>query len=660
MQNRVIVLKSILVLFFVAALFAAVTDFAEGRYITASWIAFAGVLSVIGAYWRSPYYVFASFAFWAAALMRLYFFEPAPLGFVPVFNARFFLFLLAAVFLSAAYVMQKNNPLGKYMAGFACAAMITIIIGSLKENYNFVMDRHYRNLGYSYVLTFYAALFFAWGLIRKQKLLRISGIVLAALVVLKLYLHDIWTMSRLVKIIAGFSLGIAMVTLSIIYQKFHDRIFPKKGPASPALILAAAVSLILIYAGTRTDAAAAETFRSSNWHYYKNITGSGAARTEGGTFPVYGRFFLDNDMIRYGSGIDYRVTLNGRPLPHMTRVAVDDPKLSGSSTPEIIFHQADRNGGTYVLRLPDPPAGSEYSGLEVNADNKFEASAQVEIGRKAGEWEPSGNYSLFSYQGTRGNIIKFNAGDRRFIRIRISSRQNFYFPKAYYTAVRKHTYYTIKVPLKSMAKDIDGDRQGTVYYYENSGRKKISRLVLTFEDQRYDRSIEIYAVNPPMKVYDLIMTARLSRTGGDSGSQIIDLYRPVTGSLKMIIVDKDDKPLTLTSVTAYVPREELIFELPPREEWKEGPAGRLRLYYGNPYSLPPVYDMANTFDQKLGMIDLTPSPQTKNEAFAYSVMEPPVSTWVIRIVFLIGLAVLAYPAWLILRDYTGEVKKPQE
>ena len=60
------------------------------------------------------------------------------------------------------------------------------------------------------------------------------------------------------------------------------------------------------------------------------------------------------------------------------------------------------------------------------------------------------------------------------------------------------------------------------------------------------------------------------------------------------------------------------------------------------------------------MIDLTPSPQTENEAFAYSVMEPPVSTWVIRIVFLIGLAVLAYPAWLILRDYTGEVKKPQE
>jgi hypothetical protein len=658
MQNRVIVLKSILVLFFVAALFAAVTDFAEGRYITASWIAFAGVLTIMGSYWRSPYYVFASFAFWAAALLRLYFFEPAPLGFVPVFNARFFLFILATVFLSAAYVIQRNDQLGKYMAGFAYAAMLTIIIGSLKENYNFVMNRHYRNLGYSYVLTFYAALFFAWGLVRKQKLLRISGIVLATLVVLKLYLHDIWTMSRLVKIIAGFSLGITMVILSIIYQKFHDRIFPKKGPASMSLILAAAVSLILIHTGIGPNSAAAETFRPSNWRYYKNITGSGAPPAEGATLPAYGRFFLDNDMIRYGSGIDFRVTWNGRPLPHMTRVAVDDPKLSGSSTPEIIFHQADRNGGTYVLKLPDPPAGSEYSGLEVSADSRFEVSALVETGRQAGEWEPSGNYSLFSYQGTQGNIIKFNAGNRRFIRIRISSRQNFYFPKAYYTAVKKHMYYTIKVPLKSILKDMDSDRQGTVYYYENSGRKKISRLVLAFEEQRYNRAIEIYAVSPPMKVYDLIMNARLSRNSGDPGSQVIDMSRPVTGSLKMIIVDKDDKPLTLSSITAYVPREELLFELPPREEWKAGTAGRLRLYYGNPYSLPPVYDMANTFDQKLGMIEFTPSAQTKNEAFAYSIMEPPVSTWVIRIVFLLGLAALSYPAWLILKNYKGEVKKP--
>ena len=68
----------------------------------------------------------------------------------------------------------------------------------------------------------------------------------------------------------------------------------------------------------------------------------------------------------------------------------------------------------------------------------------------------------------------------------------------------------------------------------------------------------------------------------------------------MIIVDKDDKPLTLTSVTAYVPREELIFELPLREEWKEGPASRLRLYYGNPYSLPPVYDMAKPLIRSWG------------------------------------------------------------
>jgi hypothetical protein len=652
MKNRVLVLRSMLLLFFAAALFAALTDFAEGRYVTASWIAFAGVLSLMGAYWRSSTYVYTSFAFWAAALIRLYFLEPAPLGFVLVFNARFFLFILATGFLAAAYVIQMKEPLGNYMIAFAFAAMITIIIGSLKENFSFVMNPHYRNLGYSYVMTLYAALFFTAGMIGKNKMLRICGMAIAGLVVLKLYLHDIWTMSRLVKIIAGFSLGIVLVILSIIYQKFHDRIFPKKGPASPALILAATMSLLLVHALPGPSQADAETFRTSNWRYYKNVTVSETTWTVGEKLPVYGRFFLDDDMIRYGSGADYRVVWNGRPLPHMTRIAVDDPKLSGTSVPEVIFRQIDRNGGTYVLKLADPPAGAEYMGLEVNSAEKYEASAALETGRQAGAWEPAGNYALFSYQGTRGNIIKFNAGNRRFIRIRINSRQGFYFPKAYYTAVRKQSYYTINVPLKSVIKDSDSDREGTVYCYENKGRKKISRVVLTFNEQRYDRAGEIYSISPPMKAYELNMTARLSRSSGDTGTQVIDLYRPITGPLKIIIIDRDNKPLTLTSLALYVPREELLFELPSKDEWKEGASGRLRLYYGNPYCLPPAYDIANTFDQRLDLINFTPQAQTKNEAFAYSVMEPPVSTWIIRIVFLLGLAGLAYPSWKILKNYT--------
>lgn len=655
MKTRMIIVRSILVLFFVMTLFAAITDFAEGRYITVSWIVFAGALSAMGAFWRSRECLFASLPFWTAALIRLYFFEATPVGHVLVLNARFFMFILAACFLGAAAVIRRKEPLGPYMIGFAVAAMVTIIIGSLKENHSFVGDRHYRNLGYSYVLSLYAAIFFALGIVIKNKMLRISGIVLAGLVILKFYLHDIWTMSKLVKIIAGFTLGIAMVTLSIVYQKFRDRIFPKKG-STASLIVVAALSLLGYDFGPGSASAAAEAFRASSWHYYKTVTAG--PRGADAPAPVYGKFFLDDEMIRYGSSADYRVTWNGRPRPHMTRMVLDDPKLSGSTVPQIIFRQRDDTSVTHVLKFPEPPAGAEYNALEVSAANQFEASALVEIGKKAGEWESSGNYAVFNYQGTRNNMIRIAMGDRRFLRIRINASQDFSFPKAHYTAARRQSYYIIRVPLQSITRDRDSDIQGSVYYHENSGRKKISRLVMAFREKRYNRLMEVYSIAPGEKTYYRVTTARLSRSGGDPAEQVIDMNQPVTGSLKLVVIDKDDAPLTLASLRLYVPREELVFEMPPRDEWKDG-AGTLRLYYGNRYSLPPAYDIPSTFDRKLPMAEFTAGPQKNNEAFAYSALEPPVSTWIIRIVFLLGLAGLAYPAWRILKHYTAEgIKAP--
>ena len=53
---------------------------------------------------------------------------------------------------------------------------------------------------------------------------RLTGIILGVVLISKFYLYDIWTMSIVVRIIAGFSLGIGLVLLSIIYQKYKDKI----------------------------------------------------------------------------------------------------------------------------------------------------------------------------------------------------------------------------------------------------------------------------------------------------------------------------------------------------------------------------------------------------------------------------------------------------
>ena len=50
-------MSGILFLSWIAVLVAAISNFSEGRWITVSWILFAGGLSVVGAYFRNKIYI---------------------------------------------------------------------------------------------------------------------------------------------------------------------------------------------------------------------------------------------------------------------------------------------------------------------------------------------------------------------------------------------------------------------------------------------------------------------------------------------------------------------------------------------------------------------------------------------------------------------------
>lgn len=68
----------------------------------------------------------------------------------------------------------------------------------------------------------------------------------------------------------------------------------------------------------------------------------------------------------------------------------------------------------------------------------------------------------------------------------------------------------------------------------------------------------------------------------------------------------------------------LVFELPRKET-----VAPLRLYYGNPYIKMPDYDIQNIYDKNAKQIPLTIGIHTVSGKFSYSMIEPPVSTWII-------------------------------
>lgn len=96
--------------------------------------------------------------------------------------------------------------------------------------------------------------------------------------------------------------------------------------------------------------------------------------------------------------------------------------------------------------------------------------------------------------------------------------------------------------------------------------------------------------------------------------------------------------------------QELIFQLPSKEDLEQNQS--IRLYYGNPYAYFPVFDLANTYNKDNKLLKFELSPHTKNDKFAYSAVQPPVSSWIIRISYIVGLLLISFPAFKAFKKYS--------
>ena len=207
--------------------FGALAQFFEGRLLSMSWVALAGALSLFAARVHSRRILWASLPLWVIALFRLLFLEGRPWDFTVIANGRFALFGLAGALLAGTYWAQRARPMSGWMRTFGFVAIAVLVIGTLKENGDFVVDRHYRNMGYSYVMALYALALLVPGFLLARPSARWSGMVLSIMVVAKLYLYDVWTMTRLVRIISFATLGVTLVVVSYYYQRFRQRLFPE-------------------------------------------------------------------------------------------------------------------------------------------------------------------------------------------------------------------------------------------------------------------------------------------------------------------------------------------------------------------------------------------------------------------------------------------------
>jgi len=203
-------------------------------------------------------------------------------NFIVIFNKRFFAFFFVIItFYIASYIIKKsilfnsaeNNilQLKKLLALWLIAANLLTLFSINQEiisyyqkevnkiqvekskldkewniyNNNYIGTNSYgkfekyntgiintkiRNIEYRRSITLslfwllYAIILLIIGFIGRYKLVRVGGIILLALSILKLFFYDLWSLGTLYRIISSISLGIVLLLISFVYQKYKDKI----------------------------------------------------------------------------------------------------------------------------------------------------------------------------------------------------------------------------------------------------------------------------------------------------------------------------------------------------------------------------------------------------------------------------------------------------
>jgi uncharacterized membrane protein len=204
----------------------------SGYSITLAWAVESAVLAYLAARLQSRWAFAGSWVIGVLALGML-FGEDArrALGtdYTPILNARFIPFVVVALSLGANAYWTMPRELA--LLPFA-AAHLTLLTGLHMEIFTWIRSSHEPGSDLTSQLTFassvllatYGLAVLAHGIGREFRPHRLLGLGLFAVVVVKLYLFDIWQLGRLYRILAFVAIGGLLLSGSYLYSRYRYRL----------------------------------------------------------------------------------------------------------------------------------------------------------------------------------------------------------------------------------------------------------------------------------------------------------------------------------------------------------------------------------------------------------------------------------------------------
>jgi uncharacterized membrane protein len=140
-------------------------------------------------------------------------------------NPRFLTFAVTAIslFAAARFFLDRVQKQASYVGGHVVTlvALGLELVWWVQKSVATADQFETITVSISILMAIYALFLVTLGVATKTAINRVLGLALMALVVLKLYLSDVWQLGYLFKIVAFIGLGVLLISMSYLYSRFR-------------------------------------------------------------------------------------------------------------------------------------------------------------------------------------------------------------------------------------------------------------------------------------------------------------------------------------------------------------------------------------------------------------------------------------------------------
>jgi hypothetical protein len=215
---------------------------------TIAWAAEGAVLMWLSFTLRIPVFRSLSYIVFIAMAFRLLFFDTEVVlaTFRPVLNERFIAFMagIAALYYASwreMKALRESEVTSSYHLAFLVAAHFFTLWLLSAEIINYFDSRivaiigggsgsdetalqNAKNLSLTGLWAFYAVVLLVIGIVKRSRFVRVVGLVLFVIPIIKVFAYDVFALEQVYRIIAFVGLGVLLITSGYLYQRYSKSI----------------------------------------------------------------------------------------------------------------------------------------------------------------------------------------------------------------------------------------------------------------------------------------------------------------------------------------------------------------------------------------------------------------------------------------------------